>query len=186
VRRLLSVVALGACGATPAAVPAPPQPRSAVEAGEPVARCGPAVPPPAPPPRAEPRREPVPATLRGPASPGVAIDGAVPDVEGDLSAEVVSDGIRGGMDGFRACFLRQTALDLCADALRVQLAFVIVEDGSVGDVRVSGGPAALDACLCDRATALRFRPFDGRANVRYPLLFARSSEVVPPACDDRR
>ncbi|HTR49555.1 MAG TPA: AgmX/PglI C-terminal domain-containing protein [Kofleriaceae bacterium] len=161
--RALACLALAACGGSaPPAQPAAPTP---IDDG--VTRCGPPAPPPArPPPPVKPAREPVPSFTapRSDAS-------AMPDVEGDLSPEVVSRVIRIHAEEVRACYLHLVARDPRIGATRVELAFTILGDGSIAGVEVSGELPALDVCVCERALAMRFAPFEGRASVRYPLLF---------------
>jgi hypothetical protein len=84
--------------------------------------------------------------------------------------------------------MRWATEDACTDHVRVELAFAVVADGSVANVEVSGGPTALEACLCDRVATMRFRAVEGRAEVHYPLLFARPRELPAgdAACDERR
>jgi hypothetical protein len=50
--------------------------------------------------------------------------------------------------------------------LRVELSFAITGDGSVANLMADGGPLGLDAW-----NELRFRAFDGHADVHYALLF---------------
>jgi len=164
VRQAFAWLALAACGAS--SPPAQPLPSGRVDDG--ITRCGPPVPPaPAPAPPVKPAREPMPSFT----APRSDASGLL-DVEGDLDSEVVSRELRAHADELRACFLHLVALDARTGTMRVELAFAILESGTVAGVEVSGGPPELDACVCERATALRFPAFDGRASVRYPLIFA--------------
>jgi hypothetical protein len=145
--RLAWMVVVGAC--TPSVVPATP-PRA-----DEVARCGPVI-------ALSPPR---PRTSRASLASGML------DVTGDVDAEVVSRALQAHADELRACFLHLLADDPRPIRLRVELSFAITGDGSVANLTADGGPLELDACVCERASELRFRAFDGRADVRYGLLF---------------
>jgi len=150
---------LVACGTS-----APPAPAAPAPVADGITRCGPPAPPPPPPPEpVKPAREPMPSFT------GSRM--AMPDIEGDLSADVVNRVMRMHAEEVRACFLHLVARDPRTDALRVELAFTIVDDGSVAGVEVSGGPPMVDDCVCQRAVAMRFGSIGGRTSVRYPLIF---------------
>ena len=162
-----SLVLVAACGSSPelrrarerAAAALSPPPYTGVT------RCGPAAPAPAP---AAPDSD-----LLGFA--GDAAGDAVPRIEGSLDKELIARPIRAHAPAFRACY--QSLLAVAPDAAgEVNAHFVIVADGSVADVAITGFDPRLDACVCGEVLRIAFPAFGtaravGPIVVSYPFVF---------------
>jgi len=148
----LWVIAMAACNAsTPP--PVEPVPYDGVTT------CGAAV---LPPPHRQPplpEREPVPSF--------VAPRSAMPDIQGDMSSDVVDRPIRANSTRFLACYMHSEQ----APGIRVTAHFTILEDGTVAGVEIHGVAEIMDRCICDTVASIRFPVIGERTTVTYPLVF---------------
>jgi len=97
---------------------------------------------------------------------------------GSLDKSLIARPIKARSAAFAACYRATLERDPKAEG-DVQTKFVILADGSVGQIEVRGFDRELDRCMCDELLRLSYPKFGsarfGRITVFYPFRFKPST-----------